>query len=170
MNAISCADIAALRAIPAGTLVALEGGIVALRDRTLMRLADLKERNEPSPIDLTGRIVLFAGPTPGFEEGRGSIGPTTSRRLAAYLPLLSDFGVVAIIGKGPLDESALRALREGNICYLQALGGAGAFYGKRVTSMKTIGYDDLGPEALYELTVRDFVVIMSFDTAGNRYP
>jgi len=167
---LSCADIAGLRGVPAGTLVALEGALVTLRDRSLARLAAARERGEALPVELAGCVIFFAGPTPGLLEGVGSIGPTTSRRMAAYLPLLCSLGVGAVIGKGPLDEASYRLLASESVCYLQAFGGAGAWYGKRITAARTIGYHDLGPEALYELTVSDFVAMMSLDGAGNRYP
>jgi len=170
VRTIDCSDIAALGSVPAGTLVALEGSLIALRDRSGARLSEAYRRGDPLPIALAGRIVFFAGPTPGLVTGHGSIGPTTSRRLAAYLPFLADLGIAAVIGKGPLDEAVCRTLQEKKVCYLQAFGGAGAWYGTRVCSLKTVGYTELGPEALYELTVRDFVAMMSLDTAGNRYP
>lgn len=169
MNAIACADIAALQAVPSGTLTALEGDLISLRDRSLARLAELKKNGEPPPVDLAGRIVFFAGPTPGFSDGHGSVGPTTSRRMTAYLPLLADLGVAALIGKGPLDKAALDLLTARGILYLQAAGGAGAFYGSRVTSIKTTGFDELGPEGVFELTVSDFIVMMSLDGRGAAY-
>jgi len=170
VKTVACSDIAALRAVPAGTLAALEGTLLTLRDRSLARLSATREKGEPLPVDLAGRIVFFAGPTPGFDTGHGSIGPTTSRRMALYLPLLADLGIVAVVGKGALDRSSCDLLAARRILYLQAAGGAGAFYGSRITSMKTIDYEDLGPEALYELTVRDFVAMMSLDEAGVTYP
>ncbi len=169
MNTILCTDITALRSVPAGTLTALEGDILTLRDRSLARLAELKGCGEPLPVDLAGRIVFFAGPTPGFADGHGSVGPTTSRRMTAYLPLLADLGVVALIGKGPLDKAALDVLAMRRILYLQAAGGAGAFYGSRITSIKTAGFDELGPEGVFELTVHDFIVMMSLDGVGAVY-
>ena len=166
MKTIACTDITALRSVPAGMLTALEGDILTLRDRSLARLAELRKTGEPLPIDLAGRIIFFAGPTPGFGSGHGSVGPTTSRRMVSFLPLLADLGVAAIIGKGPLDKAALDLLMARGILYLQAAGGAGAFYGTRVTSIKTAGFDELGPEGVFELTVRDFIVMMSLDGVG----
>ncbi len=169
MNTIACTDIAKLRSVPAGTLTALEGDILTLRDRSLARLAELKKNGEPLPVDLTGRIIFFAGPTPGFADGHGSVGPTTSRRMTAYLPLLADLGVVALIGKGPLDKAALDLLAAHRILYLQAAGGAGAFYGKRITSIKSVAFQELGSEGVFELTVYDFIVMMSLDGRGAAY-
>jgi len=166
VNTIACADITALRSVPAGTLVALEGEVVTLRDRSLARLAELKKKGDPLPFELAGRIIFFAGPTPGVADGHGSVGPTTSRRMTAYLPLLADLGVAAVMGKGPLDKAALDLLAAHRILYLQAAGGAGAFYGKRITSIKTAAYAELGPEGIFELTVRDFIVMMSLDGKG----
>jgi len=170
VKTISCADIAALRTIPAGALVALEGTLITLRDGALARMVEEKKRGEAMPVVLEGRIVFFAGPTPGIERGRGAIGPTTSRRMVPYFPLLADCGIAAIIGKGSLDEDSSVFLRRVGICYVQAIGGAGAFYGSRVTHVKIIGYEGLGPEAIYELTVRDFIVMMSSDGISDWRP
>ncbi len=170
MKVVSCSDIAGLKAVPAGTLVSLEGSLIALRDRSLACLIETWRRGDSLPTEFDGRVVFFAGPTPGLAEGRGAIGPTTSRRLAAYFSFLADRGIVAIVGKGPLDETSNRILQKSKVCYLQAFGGAGAWYGARVCSLKTVGYGELGAEALFELTVCDFVAMMSLDTAGNRYP
>lgn len=170
MKTVLCRDAATLYTVPAGSFIALEGSLVTLRDGALARIAETKKRGETLPVVLEGRVVFFAGPTPGIEQGRGSIGPTTTRRMSLYFPLLAECGVTALVGKGPLDENSYTVLHQAGVCYLQAVGGAGAFYGSRVTSVRIAGYEDLGPEAIYELTVRDFVVMMSLDSKGNRYP
>ena len=41
--------------------------------------------------------------------------------------------------------------------YFGATGGAGALLSQRITAAKVIAFDDLGPEAIRELTVKDFV-------------
>jgi len=163
---IPVADLDALRSVKMGEFVALEGVLLAMRDRTLARLAELKKNGEPLPVPLAGRVVFFAGPTPGLADGRGAVGPTTSRRMAAYLPFLCDTGPVAIIGKGLFDEKDAERLRSCNILYLQAIGGAGAYYGARAGGVGAVAFEEYGPEALFELTVHDFVVMMTLDGAG----
>lgn len=163
---IPVTDIEALRSVNAGQFVALEGNILAMRDRTLARLSAMAERGEPLPVSLAGRVIFFAGPTPGLTEGRGAVGPTTSRRMAAYLPFLCDAEPVALIGKGLFDEKDTERLRSGNILYLQAIGGAGAYYGSRAGGVETVAFEEYGPEALFELTVHDFIVMMTLDGAG----
>ncbi len=166
MRKIPVTDLDALRSVKAGEFVALEGVLLAMRDRTLARLSAMAERGEPLPVPLAGRVIFFAGPTPGLAEGRGAVGPTTSRRMAAYLPFLCDAGPTALVGKGLFDEKDTERLRSCNILYLQAIGGAGAYYGARTGGVATVAFEEYGPEALFELTVRDFVVMMTLDGSG----
>lgn len=166
MRNISVTDVEALRSVKAGEFVRMEGALLAMRDRTLAQLSAMAERGESLPVSLAGRVIFFAGPTPGLTDGRGAVGPTTSRRMAAYLPFLCDAGPAALIGKGLFDEEGAKGLFSHNILYLQAIGGAGAYYGSRVGGVAAVAFKEYGPEALFELTVRDFVVMMTLDGAG----
>jgi fumarate hydratase subunit beta len=51
--------------------------------------------------------------------------------------------------------------------YFGATGGAGALLSKRIKSARVIAYEDLGPEAIRELEVEDFPVVVINDTRGN---
>lgn len=51
--------------------------------------------------------------------------------------------------------------------YFVATGGAAAFLAKHIDSCETLAYDDLGTEALREITVHDFPVFVGIDTKGN---
>ncbi|MDD3824016.1 MAG: fumarate hydratase C-terminal domain-containing protein, partial [Sphaerochaetaceae bacterium] len=51
--------------------------------------------------------------------------------------------------------------------YLVAFGGCGALYATRVTGSETVAFEDLGPEALMRIHVRDFPVIVGIDSRGN---
>ncbi len=51
--------------------------------------------------------------------------------------------------------------------YFAAVGGAGALLSKSITSSKVIAYEDLGTEAIRELTVEEFPVIVVIDSKGN---
>jgi fumarate hydratase subunit beta len=84
-----------------------------------------------------------------------------------YTPLLAAKGVAAFIGKGPRSSEVCRILREHGSLYLVGVGGAAALLGTRVCEMKLAAYEDLGPEAVYELMVEDFPVVVACDLEGG---
>ena len=48
-----------------------------------------------------------------------------------------------------------------------AVGGAAALISRRIVSSEILAYEDLGPEAIRRLQVKDFPVIVVNDTQGN---
>jgi len=51
--------------------------------------------------------------------------------------------------------------------YFAAIGGAGALIKKTIISQETIAYEELGPEAVRKLVVKDFPVTVIIDSKGN---
>ncbi len=72
-----------------------------------------------------------------------------------------------MIGKGQRAEAVRKACMEYGAVYLGAIGGLGALLGRCVTAAEVVAYPDLGPEAIYRLTVADFPVIVINDTHGG---
>ncbi|MBN2026845.1 MAG: fumarate hydratase C-terminal domain-containing protein [Actinobacteria bacterium] len=152
----------------AGDRLLLTGRILTARDRAHRRLAETLEKGEPLPVELRGEIVYYAGPSPAPKgKTAGSVGPTTAARMDPYTPHLAAQGVAAFIGKGPRSPEIHRALREHGSLYLVAVGGAAALLGSRVRAVKVVAFEELGPEAIYELEVEDFPVVVGFDLAGG---
>src|SRR4030042_113692 len=151
----------------AGDVVLLEGRLCTARDQAHRRLVEALSRGDVLPLELRDEIIFYAGPTP-VPEGKksGSIGPTTSARMDPFAARLAEQGVAAFIGKGPRSQEVCRALAENGTLYLVAVGGAGALLGSRVKTIRTVAYEDLGPEAIYELEVEDFPVIVACDLQG----
>lgn len=108
------------------------------------------------------------GPSPA-REGRpiGSAGPTTSSRMDKYAPTLFDLGLKGVIGKGKRSEAVKKSIIKNGAVYFAAVGGAGALLSKSITTSKIIAYEDLGTEAIRELQVKDFPVIVVIDSEGN---
>jgi fumarate hydratase subunit beta len=50
--------------------------------------------------------------------------------------------------------------------YLLAPSGAAASLSKRIKSLRVIAYEDLGTEAVYEIEVEDFPLIVATDKNG----
>jgi fumarate hydratase subunit beta len=131
------------------------------RDAAHKRLVDLIEKGEELPVELKGQIIYFVGPTPTRPgEAIGSAGPTTSYRMDAYSPILMEKGL-----KGMME--VVDAMVKHKAVYFAAVGGAAALISRRIVSSEVLAYEDLGPEAIRRLQVKDFPVIVVNDTEGN---
>ncbi|MBU2602704.1 MAG: Fe-S-containing hydro-lyase [Actinobacteria bacterium] len=152
----------------AGDRVCITGTILAARDAAHKRLAELVEKGEPLPVDVAGQIIYYAGPTPA-RPGRpiGSVGPTTSGRMDVYTPALLDMGLKGMIGKGYRNQAVKDAIVRNRAVYFAAVGGAAALIAQRVEAARVIAYEDLGPEAIREMRVVDFPVIVVNDIHGG---
>ena len=58
-------------------------------------------------------------------------------------------------------------MKETGSVYLAATGGAGALIAQCVKSARVLAFDDLGTEAIRELVVEDFPLIVAIDSLGN---
>lgn len=158
----------AARALRAGDRVLLTGTVYTARDAAHKRLCEMLARGEALPFDPMDAIVYYVGPTPP-RPGKpiGSAGPTTSYRMDAYAPTLLARGLRGMIGKGYRSDEVVAAMREHAGVYFAAIGGAGALIGRSILSSEVIAFEDLGPEALRRLTVKDFPLTVVIDADGN---
>ena len=158
-------DVAKLRA---GDVVKLSGTIYTARDAAHKRLCDMLDNNEELPFELEGAVIYYVGPSPA-PEGRpiGSAGPTTSYRMDTYAPRLHSLGVKASVGKGKRSPEVCKALQDYTGVYFGATGGAGALLSQCITAAKVIAFDELGPEAIRELTVENFPLLVVNDSHGG---
>ena len=154
----------------AGESVELTGRVLTLRDASAARLAQALERGESLPVPLDGQIMYAVGPSPA-KPGQiiGSAGPTTTERMARYLPTLFAAGVRAVIGKGELHGRDMAAFTDHGAIYFAAIGGLGALLSKQITSATVVAYEDLGPEALYALDLVAFPAVVIIDRAGRNF-
>ena len=155
-------DNAAISKLKAGDQVLISGKIYTARDA-----AHMKFGNKP-PFDLKGQIIYYASPTP-TKPGKiiGSIGPTTSSRMDAFAPDLFKLGLKGTIGKGRRSIEVIAAMKKNKAVYFVVPGGVAALLSKHVIASKIIAYPELGPEAVLELTVEDFPVIVAIDAKGK---
>ncbi len=159
---LSPTDIASLKAYDQ---VFLSGTLYVGRDQVHQRLFALLQAGKSIPIPLQGQTIYYMGPSPApLGHVIGACGPTTSARMDPFTPLLLDHGLKAMIGKGPRSEEVVKAIGRNGAVYLQAYGGCGALYASTVTSVKTVAFPELGPEALLELQVHHFPVIVAIDS------
>ncbi len=154
--------------LAAGDYVYLTGTIYTARDAAHLRLYEALLAGEEIPLELKDNIIYYLGPTPE-REGQviGSAGPTTSSRMDKYTPTLLDLGLKGMIGKGRRSSEVIEAMVKNKAVYFAAVGGAGALLSKKIKASKVIAYEDLGTEAIRELYVEDFPVIVVIDSDGN---
>ena len=151
-----------------GDSVLITGKIYTARDAAHKRLIDLIQKGESLPVDLKGQIIYYVGPAPA-KPGYiiGPAGPTTSGRCDPYTPSLLSLGLKGMIGKGVRSKEVRDAMQKFKAVYFSATGGAAALISKNIKAVKIIAYEDLGPEAIRELDVEDFPVIVANDAHGG---
>lgn len=154
--------------VRAGDYVYITGTIYTARDAAHKRMADSLAAGGRLPFDMKNNIIYYMGPSPARQGmAIGSAGPTTASRMDKYAPDLLDRGLKGMIGKGKRSQSVKDAIVRNKAVYFAAVGGAGALLSKCIKKSTVIAYDDLGTEAVRELEVEKFPVIVVIDSEGN---
>jgi len=157
-----------LEKLKIGDRVYISGTIYTARDAAHKRLVALLTQGSQLPFDPAGQILYYVGPAPAPPgKAMGSAGPTTSYRMDSYSPALLNAGIKAMIGKGPRSAPVIESMIKNKAVYFAAIGGAAVVIADSIKKAKIIAYDDLGPEAIRELTVENFPCIVANDTRGN---
>lgn len=157
-----------VKSLKAGDYVYLSGTIYSARDVAHKRMIETIEAGGELPVDLTGQMIYYMGPSPA-REGRpiGSAGPTTASRMDKYTPKLLDMGLAGMIGKGKRTKEVIDAVVRNTSVYFAAVGGAGALLSKCIKNAEVVAYDDLGTEAIRRLEVENLPAIVVVDCEGN---
>lgn len=157
-----------LEQLKIGDSVLITGKIYTARDAAHKKLFDLASKGEPLPVDIKGQVIYYAGPAPA-KPGYviGPAGPTTSGRCDPYTPLLISLGLKGMIGKGVRSKEVREAMKQHKAVYFAATGGAAALISKNIKAKKIVAYEDLGAEAITELEVENFPVIVVNDIHGG---
>lgn len=157
-----------LAALKTGDEVFLSGRIFTARDAAHKRCCDLLKKGRRIPLNLKGAVIYYAGPASAPKRmAIGSCGPTTSSRMDPFTPQFLKLGVIAMIGKGGRSDAVKKAMRKSGAVYFLATGGIGALLATKVKSARPVLFEDLGPEAIYQLRVEDFPLIVGIDSKGN---
>ena len=154
--------------LKAGDIVKISGIIYTARDAAHKKMCELLEKKQELPFDPEGAVIYYVGPSPE-KPGQviGSAGPTTSGRMDAYTPLLLSAGIKGMIGKGIRSDKVRESIVKNKAVYFAATGGAEALISRSVISSRVVAYEELGTEAVRELTVKDLPVIVINDIYGN---
>jgi fumarate hydratase subunit beta len=152
----------------AGDSLSLSGVLYVARDAAHKRMVAALEQGQPLPFDIRGQTIYYMGPSPA-PPGKviGAAGPTTSSRMDSYAPRLIAAGLKGMVGKGARAAEVRDAMKKHGAVYLGAVGGAGALLSKSIIKSEVIAYDDLGPEAVLRIEVKDFPATVINDSYGG---
>jgi fumarate hydratase class I len=157
---------------PVATRLLLSGKIVVGRDIAHAKLKERLDRGEGLPQYFKDHIIYYAGPakTPkGYASG--SFGPTTAGRMDPYVPIFQEQGgSMVMLAKGNRSKLITQSCKKYRGFYLGSIGGPAARLGKEcITNVETIEYSELGMEAIFMITVKDFPAFILVDDKGNDF-
>ena len=157
---------------PVLTPLLLTGRIIVGRDIAHAKIKERLDRKEGLPQYIKDHIIYYAGPakTPkGYPSG--SFGPTTAARMDPYVPLFqAEGGSMVMLAKGNRSRQVTEACKKYGGFYLGSIGGPAARLGKEcITEVKVLEYPELGMEAVFEITVKDFPAFILIDDKGNDF-
>jgi len=154
--------------LKAGEEVAISGIIYSARDAAHKKFIETLKKGRNLPISLKNSLIYYMGPSPA-PPGKiiGSCGPTTSIRMDTFTIPLLKIGLKGMMGKGKRSEDIIKGCKKYKAVYFITYGGCGAYLSKFIKSFKLVAYQELGPEAVYELVVENFPAIVGIDTYGN---
>ncbi|MEW6089048.1 MAG: FumA C-terminus/TtdB family hydratase beta subunit [bacterium] len=140
-----------------GDKVKISGTFYIARDQAHKKLIELIKNGKKPPFHLDGQIIYYCGPTPARKgEIIGSAGPTTSKRMDPFTPVLLEHGIKGTIGKGTRSKEVTNAIKKYKAVYFVTYGGAGAYLRQFIVKNELIAYPELGPEAIRKITVKNF--------------
>jgi fumarate hydratase, class I len=166
LNTLTKAEVASWK--PGDTLL-LNGKMLTGRDAAHKRIQQMLAKGEPLPVDFTNRIIYYVGPVDPVEgEAVGPAGPTTATRMDGFTEMmLSQTGLIAMVGKAERGPVAIEAIKKHQSAYLMAVGGAAYLVSKAIKKASVVGFADLGMEAIYEFEVVDMPVTVAVDAGGT---
>ena len=169
---VSEADI---RKLKINDTVSLQLTLFGIRDATQIHLFD---RDRKTKFDLRGHAVIHTAPnvrkvpvSAEFPAGYQPIciGTTTSDRMERFTePLMNEYGVRMIVGKGGLRESSAAAFTKHGGVYLAIIGGTAALETTWIDQIEDVDLDDLNPESLWKFKINQFgPLLVAMDSHGG---
>ena len=166
---------AQVRALRINDTVTLQDTLFGIRDATQIHLFD---RGRNTRFDLRGHAVIHTAPNVRKVEKSEAhpagyapvcIGTTTSDRMERFTrPLMAQYGVRIVIGKGGLREASQQAFADLGGVYLAIVGGTAALETTWIESIEDVDLDDLNPESLWQFRIRDFgPLLVAMDSHGG---
>lgn len=157
-----------IRELKVGDMVLISGKMYTGRDAVHKRIHDGQE----PPVSFQDQIIYHCGPVVIEDDGKFTVkaaGPTTSIREEPYQwEVMRDYGILGVIGKGGMGPKTLKGCQDYGCVYMHAIGGAAQVLAEKIKSVDNVYWKDLGsPEAIWELTVEEFPVVITMDSHGN---
>ena len=160
---------AEVRKLRINDTVTLNGTLYGIRDATQIHMFD---RGRKTRFDLRGHAVIHTAPNvrktaTGYQPV--CVGTTTSDRMERFTrPLMQQYGVRLIIGKGGLREDSLKSFGEMGGAYLAIIGGTAALETTWIEAIEDVDLDDLNPESLWKFRVNGFgPLLVAMDSHGG---
>jgi L(+)-tartrate dehydratase beta subunit len=157
------------RALRVDDTVTLNGTLYGIRDATQIHMFD---RGRKTRFDLRGHAVIHTAPNvrktaTGYAPI--CVGTTTSDRMERFTrPLMREYGVRIVIGKGGLREESASAFKELGGAYLAIIGGTAALETTWIEAIEDVDLDDLNPESLWKFRVNGFgPLLVAMDSHGE---
>lgn len=164
LDRLSRADLAQWQV---GETLLLSGKLLTGRDAAHKRMADMRARGEPLPVDLRGRMIYYVGPVDAVgNEAVGPAGPTTATRMDAFTDMMLEQGLIGMVGKAERGAATIDSIASHGATYLVAIGGAAVLVSRAIRASRVVAFDDLGMEAIHEFTVKDMPVMVGVDSRG----
>ena len=161
-----------IRALKVGEEVQITGTVFTGRDAVHKYLHEGGVL--PPEVNLRDGIIYHCGPVMMKQEDGSwkctAAGPTTSIREEPYQwQVIRDHGIRGVIGKGGMGDLTLAACKEYGCVYLHAIGGAAQVLAECVKKVRNVYMmKEFGaPEAIWELEIVDFPVVVTIDAHGN---
>lgn len=158
-----------IKKLKVGDMVIISGKLFTGRDAVHHRI----HNGTKPPVNLENQIIYHCGPVV-IENKDGSYevkaaGPTTSVREEPYQwEVMRDYGILGVIGKGGMGPKTLKGCQDYGCVYFHAIGGAAQVLAEKIKSVDDVYWRDLGsPEAIWELSVDEFPVVVTMDSHGN---
>lgn len=159
-----------VRELKVGDMVLISGKVFTGRDAVHKRIHD----GTAPPVSFDNQIIYHCGPVviKDKESGKFEVkaaGPTTSIREEPYQwEVMKDYGILGVIGKGGMGPKTLKGCQDYGCVYFHAIGGAAQVLAEKIDSVDNVYWEDLGsPEAIWELSVTEFPVVVTMDSHGN---
>ncbi|MBX2881861.1 MAG: fumarate hydratase [Granulosicoccus sp.] len=154
-----------------GETLLLSGRMLTGRDAAHKRIQSLLESGQslPEGVDFHGKFIYYVGPVdPVRDEVVGPAGPTTSTRMDKFTEMmLSEYGLLGMIGKAERGEAGINAIKKHKAVYLMAVGGAAYLVSKAIRESRIVAFEELGMEAIHEFVVQDMPVTVAVDAMGE---
>ncbi len=163
---------AELTKYPVKTRLSLSGTLVVARDIAHAKIKELVDSGKPMPPYLKDHMVYYAGPAKTPEGyASGSFGPTTAGRMDSYVDQFQSMGgSLVMLAKGNRSKIVTEACRKHGGFYLGSIGGPAARLAKDcITKVEVLDYAELGMEAVWKITVKDFPAFIVVDDKGNDF-